>query len=534
VTEQSSGLTYRGTASAQSTLNKSYPWTVIASYVTGAHAVKVGVDSVLGTLDQPSFSPDAPLAFRFNNGVPNQITLFATPFPGGNNTIIRGLYGQDRWTFDRITLTGGLRYEYLHSWYQELRVGPGPLVPNRNIVFPETDGPRWHDITGTAGLAVDLFGDGKTALKVNLSRYVAEVSLRDNNVNGLNPVNRLVNTTTRSWNDPNRDFVPDCNLTNPAANGECGAMADPNFGSTRSTSAIDPDLNNGWGRRPLRNWQFSAAVQREILPRVSVDLNYWRSWFRDFVVSDNRAVGPSDYDPFSITAPVDPRLPNGGGYVVSGLYDLKPSSFGRPADVVIINANKYGKQIEHWNGVDITLNARPRGGIVLQGGTSTQRQTTDNCDVVTKLDNPSPLFCHPKGTFLTQIKFVASYTIPRIDVQLTGNIQSLPGPEILATYTATNAIVAPSLGRNLSGGANNITVNLVEPRTLYGERLNMLDLRFGKILRFGRTRATAHVDVNNALNADTVLTVNNSFAVWQQPQSILPARFAKVGLTLEF
>jgi hypothetical protein len=323
-------------------------------------------------------------------------------------------------------------------------------------------------------------------------------------------------------------------LTIPAANGECGAMADPNFGSTRSTSAIDPDLNNGWGRRPGGNWEFSTAVQRELVPRVSVDVSYWRSWFRDFVITDNRAVGPSDYDPFSITAPVDPRLPNGGGYVISGLYDLKPTSFGRPADVVVINANKFGKQIEHWNGVDITVNARPRGGIVLQGGTSTQRQTTDNCDVVAKVDNPSALYCHVQGAFLTQVKFVASYTVRRIDVQVTGNIQSLPGPEILATYTATNAIVSPSLRRNLSGGANNVTVNLVEPRTLFGERLNMLDLRFGKILRFGKTRATAHLDLNNVLNASTVLTVNNSFAVWQQPQSILPARFAKVGLTLEF
>jgi hypothetical protein len=94
--------------------------------------------------------------------------------------------------------------------------------------------------------------------------------------------------------------------------------------------------------------------------------------------------------------------------------------------------------------------------------------------------------------------------------------------------------VTPSLGRPLAGGARNVTVNLVEPGTLYGERLNMFDLRLGKILRFGRTRATAHLDLNNVLNASTVLTLNNSFAVWQQPQSILPARFAKVGLALEF
>ena len=69
---------------------------------------------------------------------------------------------------------------------------------------------------------------------------------------------------------------------------------------------------------------------------------------------------------------------------------------------------------------------------------------------------------------------------------------------------------------------------------MYGERLNQLDFRVGKILRFGRTRATASLDLYNALNADTVLTLNNTFAAWQQPQSILNARFAKIVMQLDF
>jgi hypothetical protein len=534
VMEQSTGLSYRGTASVLGARNEALSWNAITSYVTGTHAVKVGFDYGAGLWQQPSRSPDAPIMFRFNNGVPNQITQFATPFSSDTKSAANGLWAQDRWTMSRLTLTGGLRFEYLRTWSPETHVGPGPLAPNRNIDFLRTDGVKWRDLTGTSALAMDIFGDGKTALKVSLSKYMAEIVLRDNIVAGLAPADRLVNSASRSWNDANRDFVPNCDLINPAANGECGALSDPNFGSTRSARAIDPDLLNGWGKRPNFHWEFSAAVQRQLLPRVSMDVNYWRTWFGNFTVIDDRVVGPSDYDPFSITAPVDSRLPNGGGYVIAGLYDLKPSSFGRPAQTLIISAGKFGKQIEHWNGVDITVNARPREGIFLQGGTSSQRQTTDNCDVVTKIDNPSPLYCHVGGKFLAQVKLLGSYTIPRIDLQVTGNLQSLAGPNILATYTATNAIVSPSLGRNLSGGANNVTVNLVEPGTLYGERLNMVDLRFGKIMRFGRTRAIAHVDVNNVLNASTVLTVNNSFAVWQRPQSILPARFAKLGLTLEF
>jgi hypothetical protein len=535
VQEQSTGQTYRGSASVQTQKNDAIAWNVVASYITGAHAFKLGFDKSNNDLIGDNFSPDSPLAFRFNNGVPNRITLNATPFQNHVKLGNHAVWGQDRWTVDRATVTLGLRYDRLHTYSPETRIGPAQLAPNRNIVFPKTEGANWRDIMGTSALTMDVFGDGKTALKVSLGKYLAELVLRDNYIAGTNPADRLVNSTTRSWNDANRDFVPNCDLANPAANGECGAMADPSFGSTRLAANIDPDLLSGWGARPEPHWSFAAGVQRELLPRVSMDVEYWRTWFGSFVVINDRAVGPEDYDAFSITAPVDPRLPNGGGYVISGLYNLKPSSFGRRSDTLITKAGNFGKEINHWNGVDITINARPRGGVVLQGGTSTQRQTTDNCDVVTKVDNPSPLYCHVEGTFLTQVKFVASYTIPRVDLQVSANIQSLPGPEILSTFTATNAIIAPSLGRNLSGGANNVTVDLIEPRTMFGERLSMVNMRFGKILRFGRTRATAHVELNNVLNASTILTQNNSFGpAWQQPVTILPARFVKVGLGLEF
>jgi hypothetical protein len=125
-------------------------------------------------------------------------------------------------------------------------------------------------------------------------------------------------------------------------------------------------------------------------------------------------------------------------------------------------------------------------------------------------------------------------------VQVSASLQNLPGPEIIANYVALNSVVNPSLGRNLSGNAANVTVNLLEPRSMYADRINQLDVRFSKILRFGRTRATAGVDVYNALNSSSVFTLNNAYAAlgavnnWQQPQSILPARFAKVVLQFDF
>jgi hypothetical protein len=381
-------------------------------------------------------------------------------------------------------------------------------------------------------MAFDVFGDEKTALKLSLGKYLGFRAARGI-INSLRPTERYVSSTNRSWNDANRNFTPDCNLLNPAANGECGAMDNASFGSTQPGVTYDPAWMRGWNKGDF-NWAFSAGVQRELMPRVSVDVSYFRRWFGNFLVTDNRAVRPSEYDRFSITAPFDPRLPGGGGYVIPGLYDIKPEAFGRAADDFVTFARNYGKQIQHWNGIDATLSVRPRGGVLLQGGTSTDRRTTDNCDIVAKVDNPSPLYCLQQGKFLTNVKFLATYVVPRLDVQVTGNLQTLPGPEIAANYTATNAVVSPSLGRNLAGGASNVTVNLAAPGTMYGERVTQLDLRIGKIFTAGGIRTTASFDLYNALNANSVLNQNDSFAAWQRPQEILQARFAKITVQLEF
>src|SRR5262245_10285246 len=101
-------------------------------------------------------------------------------------------------------------------------------------------------------------------------------------------------------------------------------------------------------------------------------------------------------------------------------------------------------------------------------------------------------------------------------------------------YNVPNAAIAPSLGRNLSGGAANVTVNVLTPFTQYGERLNQLDLRFGKIVRFGRNKAVLGVDLYNATNSDAVLFQNDNFAKWQQAQRIQLARFAKFSVQYDF
>jgi hypothetical protein len=207
-------------------------------------------------------------------------------------------------------------------------------------------------------------------------------------------------------------------------------------------------------------------------------------------------------------------------------------------------SRKFGKQEDYWNGLDATVNARPRPGLFFQGGVSTGRRVEDNCDVITKVDNPSSLYCHRDEPWLTFVKGYGSYTIPRIDVVVSGTYQTKPGPLVLAIYTATNAEVAPSLGRSLAGAAPSVDVQLLSPGPytttnggsgqVHGERLHQVDFRISKLLRFGGTRTRANLDIYNALNSSAVLLQNDTFGDWQRPTEILVARFLKFSVQFDF
>jgi hypothetical protein len=546
VTEQGGqfpGLLYRGAGQAAgptfifAAMSAPNIWELRGSvtYVTGAHAFKFGVGNSWGRQYLLERDINSATSYRFNNGVPNLITMRASPVSRYDDLKSElGLYVQDKWTMNNLTLSGGLRFDYFRTYFPETPLGPGPLVPTRNFVVPQYDWYNWKDLSPRIAAVYDLFGNGKTALKANFGRYVLA---GDNTVGNVFSI--LANTVTRSWNDRgglglDGDYVPQCDLLNPQANGECGIISDLRFGTQVPSTAYDPETLVGWGKRGY-NWEVSAGVQQELSNRVGLDVSYFRRIYGNFTVTDNRAVAATDYSPFQVTAPSDPRLPDGGNYVVSGLFDLNPNRVGQ-VDNYVTFASAYGDQIEHWNGIDATLNARLRQGLLLQGGISTGRTSTDNCDIRGALPETGALnpFCHVDTNFLTQVKLLGTYTVPKVDVLFSATFQSLPGPQVTANYTVPNAAIQPSLGRPLSGGAANATVNIVELGTMYGQRLNQLDLRFGKLLRFDRLRTSINFDLYNALNGSAITSQNNNYAAWQVPLSILDARLFKISAQVDF
>ena len=283
----------------------------------------------------------------------------------------------------------------------------------------------------------------------------------------------------------------------------------------------DPAVLNGWGVRQYQ-WEFSASAQRQLTRGVSIDVGYFRRWYGNFGVTDNLNLTAADFNTFSVTAPADPRLPAGGGYTVNGFYNVNPSKVSLPQNNYFTLASNYGEQIQHWNGVDFSANARLRRGFTVQGGVSTGRQETNNCAVIAGLPEAALLtapYCDEKDNFLTDAKLIGTYDVPKIDVAFSALFYSRPGPVISANKVFLNADIAPSLGRNLSGGFTNTMINLIAPGTMYGDRINQLDLRFGRVLTFGKMRTVLNVDLYNALNANPVLAENSNYQLWRQPQT---------------
>jgi hypothetical protein len=453
---------------------------------------------------------------------------------------------QDKWALKRLTLNAGLRFDYMTIHIPAQHLDPAPLVPNRSIDVAATDLVSWKDLTPRLAAAYDLAGDGKTALKVSINKYVVAQGVQGLYGDAIAPVNRLANFVTRLWNDvtfpagdPRRgNYVPDCDLTNVLANGECGNLSDVNFGRSTPSTTVDREVLHGYGVRPY-NWEFSASVQRELSSRLAVDVGYFRRWFGNFAVTDNLALAASDFTAFSTPTSADPRLPGGGSYTVDGFMDRNANTATLAPNNLFTLARNYGDQIQRWNGVDLTFNARLKPDMYLQGGLSTGRTLTDNCEILAQVPESNPLglpYCRQLTNFLTQVKLIGSYAVPKVGVQLSGAFQSIPGPAI-----AANRVTLPAqttLNRAFTNAAN-LTLNLVEPGTLYGERLNQLDFRVAKLLRSGRARTAINFDLYNVFNASTVLAENATYAgaainQWRVPTTIVTARFAKFSVQFDF
>jgi hypothetical protein len=582
VTEQSAiddhraNFGYRGLATYQDNYGNPNNWRASVSYVTGAHNLKAGYQGAYLIAETTTVTNESQLAYRFQNGVPNQFTYRLPNFQTSDRTTTAALYVQDTWTRRKLTVQGAVRYDRASSFSPADHNGT-TLTSRFNanaVTLERTTGVNaYNDISPRVGAAYDVSGDGKTAMKFNFGRYLAP-GTNDTIYTQNNPANRIVDNVSRSWTDTNGNYIVDCDILNPATQvvpggDSCGQLTGNslNFGRPGTSTRVNPDLLEGWGVRPV-DWQYGINLQQELLPRVSLEVGYNRRWWGNFTVTDNVVVGPSDYEKWVINAPADPRLPGGGGDPIT-VYTPTEAASARRADNYVTFETDYGPARErYWQGVDLTLNARLSSGLTLQGGTSTGRLYEDTCATVLNIDNPDPRNCHDVEPYQTTFRGLASYRVPKVDVLVSATMRSQPpllrdgvNPAGQTTNTGSvrggtnpsganllvpNTVVQNILGRLPPGGLANGTTAVAlldngEHRLYADNRRTQVDMRFAKTVRFNSRRADVGLDLYNLLNTNYATGYENQYAfsaangaTWNNPTTILAPRFVRFNVTFNF
>ena len=538
-----------------------------ANYVIGSHSFRGGVtwsngDWKLLTMWTGDIQP-----ITYNAGVPVSATL---RLPSDrNNGIDRdlGIYIQDRWSLGRVTLNLGLRYDQFIGETRESSV-----LPSRHgagATFGDCpDGTvdpgdlctgmvqNWKDISPRVGFAMDVFGNGRTAIKASYARYVAGQAIAF--ANQVNPIGALTAADTRAWRDLDGNGLPlDANgniqfneLTNSTATASFGRLTVP-------TTQYSPDLLRGWGKRGYNN-EVTFAMQHQLANRISVNGGYYRRTFGNQTITDDLRFDASSYDSVCITAPRDPDLPGGGGYQVCGIPDLRQSVFalGLPSNSLIRFSDDFGGETNLYQGFDINLESRFANGAFLRGGIAATSRTFDQCnllaagaDAVAAGSNeiyPDSRGCHREYGYRPDAKLSGSYTLPW-DVQLAGTYQFSrgvqtggAGPSITASWAVTNAVAQQQLGRNWQSGAASRTVQLIPEGTDYGKHnLNQVDIRLAKRFNVNKMRLRVDFDLYNVLNSSWPYTVNSAYSTaatsaYLRPTNVLQHRFFKLGGQISF
>jgi hypothetical protein len=571
--------TYRGLQNWGWAVGKTDGWQATASYVTGAHSMKVGYQgNRLDQLDQ-TIANQTQLAYRFNQGVPNAVSYWLPDFGRRTITSLHGFFAQDTWTRGQLTVQGALRFDRASSYAPVEQNGttttsflnPQPITIART---PGVD--AYNDITPRVGVAYDLFGNGKTALKFNGGRYLAYAA-NDPPYTSTNPGFTIIRESlNRGWNATtaaggNGDLVVNCDLTNPAQNGECAAATGPavNFGRAGAAiTQVDPGVLSGWGVRP-NDWQYTFTLQQQLVPRVSADFSYTHRIFHGFFVTDDltrRANGvASYYNTYTLTAPVDPRLPDGGGYPIT-TYVPTNAANAVPQQLYLTRETDFGPERQSvWDGYDVSLNARLGRNLNTQIGVGSGRGLVDTCDTATKYNNvqtglvtqtlgPDPRGCHNVEPWQATVRGAVAYTVPKIDVLLSAVVRAQP--EVLLAPTANttaqwqvpNSVIIGALGYQppflAPASTTTVPIGHNDTRIYADNRRTQIDMRLAKVLRFSRTRTNVGVDLINIFNTDYATGYNTAYiyntdntprpAGWNTPTSLVNPRFVRFNFTVDF
>jgi hypothetical protein len=413
-------------------------------YVTGSHQIKFGIQDSRGPAFQKTFMNGDLYAIEAN-GVPTSVTVYDTPVY--NKPYLKadlGIYVSDTYKLKRLTITPGIRWDYLSNQINAASAPPGRFVPARSfsaITCSTYKGIScFKDWAPRLGLVYDLFGNHKTALKAGVGKY--ETPLVANNLQAFNPM--FVASQSRAWINTGGCTGPSCypldNQIGPAPSGAFGTL---------TPRSIDPHYHREY------NMQYSVGVQREITRGLTLNFNWIRrdDYQQELIL--NQSVPSSAWTPFPVTNPLD-------GTLIT-TYNLSPAYVGLPPMLYQTNTPR-SLRANSYNGFETTVSGRLPHGAFIFAGWTIDRELSRQCDqtagTTNQLNDPNSLrYCDWYGNLNQNLGQIGS--IPyRNEFKLQGNVPLWYKVEFSASLYSD-----PVYNTNFT--LNNVPYGVTNPETVF-------------------------------------------------------------------
>ena len=474
------------------------------TYVTGAHQLKFGFQGGDGFDRLFRYSNNGDLLQQYRNGVPFAVVVYDTPINSQVTSREAGLYAQDSWSFKRLTLNPGVRWDTYFGKIDAVAADATRFLPARN--FPEIDGvPSWKDVSLRIGASYNVFSNGKTAVKGSLGKYNQAQTSGASFITPYNPVSSGITTIsdTRNWTDLNGDGVAQLNEIGPSNN--------PGFG-VAVTRRLDSTID-----RPY-DLLYNVSVDQELANGVAVSVAYNRRESHNQLYTENLA-NPLATD-WQLLSVADPRA---NGQLLP-VYQVLPTRVVAANQLDITSPSNS----RVYNGVDVLFRGRLHNGLNFTAGSSTGHLITKTCDV----SNPnSLLYCDQSLysiPFLTTYKLSGTYPLPWAGLRVSGVFQTQPGPERVITDTVTKAQLP------LLTTASAVSVQLTPPGSFYFPRMYQTDLSASWTARIDKLKLKPSVELFNLFNANYALTETSVYPAQGRPLTILPGRLLRLSVGFDF